>query len=67
MNCNKFSVQQRAFLAAITAAHEPAHFFEVVKDGKLREAMKLEIQELENNGIWVIEDLPPNKKALSCR
>lgn len=69
-----FSIQQRDLFAAITAAHESAYFSEVVKDGKWREAMRLEMQALENNRRWVrnvgageMQDLPSNKKALGCR
>lgn len=29
--------------------------------------MQCEIQALENNGTWVIENLPPTKKALGCK
>ena len=29
--------------------------------------MQREIQALETNGTWVVEDLPTNKKALGCK
>jgi hypothetical protein len=67
VNCDKFSVQHRAFLAAITAGHEPNSFVEAVKDEKWRNAMKEEIQALEDNGTWTTEDLPPGKKAIGCK
>ncbi|KAK3008523.1 hypothetical protein RJ639_013231 [Escallonia herrerae] len=47
------------FLAAINADHEATTFSEAVKDERWREAMQREIQALENNETWEIEDLPP--------
>ena len=67
INCDKFSVQHRAFLAAITAGYEPNSFAEAVKDEKWRNAMKEEIQALEDNGTWTTEDLPLGKKAIGCK
>ena len=61
------SVQHRAFLAAITAGYEPNSFAEAVKDEKWRNAMKEEIQALEDNGTWTTEDLPLGKKAIGCK
>jgi len=55
------------FLAAIHAKHEPTTYSEAVKDAQWREAMQREIQALETNETWVIEDMPANKKALGCK
>lgn len=64
MNCDKFSVRHRNFLAAITADREPVAYSEAVKDARWRKAMQAEIQALEKNETWVIEDLLKGKKAL---
>ncbi|KAK3021080.1 hypothetical protein RJ639_046101 [Escallonia herrerae] len=59
--------REGTFLAAINPDHEPMTFSEAVKDERWREAMKSEIQALENNETWEIEDLRPGKKALGCK
>ena len=55
------------FLVAIDAEYELTTYFEAVKDARWQEAMQQEIQGLETNGTWVIEELPTNKKALGCK
>ncbi|KAJ1703741.1 hypothetical protein LUZ63_003520 [Rhynchospora breviuscula] len=67
VNCNKFSVAHRKFLAAVTAKKEPEHFGEAMKDSNWRKAMQTEIEALERNKTWSIEDLPSEKKAIGCK
>ncbi|KAJ4818592.1 Retroelement pol polyprotein-like [Rhynchospora pubera] len=67
VNCDKFSVAHRTFLAAVTAKKEPDHFGEAMKDINWRKAMQTEIEALERNNTWSIEDLPSNKKAIGCK
>ncbi|KAJ4812357.1 Retroelement pol polyprotein-like [Rhynchospora pubera] len=67
VNCNKFSMAHRIFLAAVTAGKEPRHFGEAMKDKHWRDAMQTEIDALERNGTWTIEDLPPTKTAIGCK
>ena len=55
------------YLAAITKIMEPRYFHEAVKDVKWREAMAKEIEALEINKTWTVEDLPPNKKPINCK
>jgi len=38
-----------------------------VKDERRRDAIQHEIHALENNGTWMIDDLPSNKKTLGCK
>jgi len=47
--------------------NENLSYSEVVKNERWQEAMQREIQALETNGTWVLEDLPPTKKALGCK
>ena len=42
-------------------------FFEAMKDSGWRDAMQKEIGALEDNGTWVMESLPPVKKALGSK
>lgn len=67
VNCDKFSLQHRKFLAAITTEQEPTTFSKAVKDLRWRLAMQSEIQALENNKTWTLCSLPPGKKALGCK
>ena len=67
VNCNNFSIRHCAFLAAITAGVEPASFAEAVRDPRWREAMKSELQALENNNTWTVVSLPPGKRAIGCK
>ena len=46
---------------------EPKSFGEVVKDERWRDAMKKEIQALEDNGTWIVKLLPPDKKTIRCK
>lgn len=67
VNCEKFSPRHRVFLAALTANKEPSSYAQALKDGRWREAMKKEINALENNGTWTVEDLPPGKRAIGSK
>ncbi|KAJ4771370.1 Retroelement pol polyprotein-like [Rhynchospora pubera] len=67
VNCDKFSLAHRKFLAAVTAKKESEHFGEAMKDNNWRKAMQIEIEALERNNTWSIEDLPSNKKAIGCK
>ncbi|GAA0151400.1 hypothetical protein LIER_37282 [Lithospermum erythrorhizon] len=64
LNCNRFSIGHRSFLAALTASTEPRSFKEAMKYPQWREAMKKEIEALEDNGTWSVVQLPKGKKAL---
>ena len=67
VTCANFSVSHNNFLAAIAQVTEPTHYHEAVKDPRWRAAMADEIQALERNETWVLEDLPPAKKSMSCK
>jgi hypothetical protein len=64
---DKFSPGHRVFLASISQEREPLIYAEAEKNHKWREAMKDEIQALQNNKTWIVTDLPPGKKALGCK
>ncbi|KAJ4751619.1 Retroelement pol polyprotein-like [Rhynchospora pubera] len=67
ISSDKFSVKHRAFLAAVTKEREPRHYGEAVKSKNWRDAMQNEIDALERNETWILEDLPPNKSAIGCK
>lgn len=58
---DKFTNTHKAFLTAITKNNEPKHFKQAVKDVRWVEAMKREIQALEENETWSLEELPKGK------
>nr|GEU53945.1 copia protein [Tanacetum cinerariifolium] len=51
----------------ITLGSEPTRFFEAVQHQCWREAMKKELNALENNGTWTCETLPPGKKVIGSK
>lgn len=54
-------------MAAISSQDEPKHYFQAVKHQCWRDAMKKEIQALENNNTWTLTNLPPGKKAIDSK
>ena len=54
-------------MAAVTAGSEPKSFVEAMKDSMWRDAMKKEMQALEDNETWTLEPLTPGKRAIGCR
>ncbi|KAJ4790588.1 Retroelement pol polyprotein-like [Rhynchospora pubera] len=67
VNCNMFSLKHRKFLSAVTKEKEPEHFGEAVKSKHWRDTMQAEIEALERNDTWRVEDLPPGKTSIGCK
>ncbi|XP_074299668.1 uncharacterized protein LOC141630800 [Silene latifolia] len=67
LNYAKFSPNHKVFLSAVTKNHEPSFFKDVVQVPEWREAMRHELDALEKNNTWTLEDLPPNKKAIGSK
>ncbi|XP_074293736.1 uncharacterized protein LOC141620880 [Silene latifolia] len=66
VNYAKFSDAHQRYLAAITTDVEPTSFKEAIRDPRWKQAMEAEIDALEANHTWTIEELPADKKALGC-
>lgn len=62
-----FSSQHQKFLATVSSTIKPRLFKEAMKDPLWQQAMRLEIQALEDNHTWVVTPLPPGKKAIPCK
>lgn len=64
---SNFSTAHAQFLAAVTMGIEPTRFSQAITDPNWCDAMRKEIDALEKNGTWVLEDLPHGKKAIGCK
>ena len=64
---DNFCNNHKAFLTAITINNEPKHFKQAVKDIRWIEAMKQEIQALEENETWSLNELPEGKQAIDSK
>lgn len=64
---NHLSPTYRSYIAATSSVREPTTYSEAVTDTRWIDAMKTEIQALEDNKTWEITDLPPGKKPIGCR
>ena len=67
VGCTRFSATHQAFLVAITVADEPRSFKQAMQTKVWKNAMGSEIDALEENGTWTIEDLPPGKRAIGSK
>lgn len=54
-------------VAAVTAGEDPTRCSDAVREQRWRDAMKAEIDALEENGTWTLAVLPPGKKALGSK
>jgi len=50
----------------VTSTLDPVTFHEAVHDPNWCDAMNHELQALEDNGTWLVTDLPPGRKAIGC-
>ncbi|GJV56561.1 hypothetical protein Tco_1457566 [Tanacetum coccineum] len=58
---DKFSINHKAFLEAITNNDEPKCFKQAAQDARWHEAMQKDVKALEKNGTWTLEYLPEGK------
>ncbi|KAG7578844.1 Zinc finger CCHC-type [Arabidopsis thaliana x Arabidopsis arenosa] len=67
LTCEKFSTSHQVYLAALTTHVEPRSFNEAMKYEVWKNAMGSEVDALQRNHTWDLEELPPNKKALGSK
>lgn len=64
---NNFSKSHLAFFAALDLESEPRTYKEAMRDACWRRAMADEIQDLEGNCTWTIQDLLGGKRSTGCK
>lgn len=64
---DRFSHSHRSYLVAPSVATEPRSYKEAMQDKAWKDAMRAEIDALELNQTWDIQELPPGKIALGCK
>ena len=67
VDCSRFSESHCHFLSAISSLKEPTSYRQAILDEIWRNSIQDEYVALEENGTWVVVDLPPDKHALSCK
>ena len=67
MSFEKFSLSHKAFLIEINSISIPQTLTEALGNEKWKQAMKVEMEALEKNGVWKIMELPKEKKVVGCR
>lgn len=61
------SPKYKAFVASISSVTEPKTYSEAIKDPRWVQAIKEEIQALENNNTWTVVSLPEGKTTIRCK
>lgn len=60
----KFSKSHKFYLASITEHDEPRNYYQAVKDAWWQEVLQNEINPLEQNSTWTLENFPPRKRLV---
>ncbi|KAL6179330.1 hypothetical protein ACLB2K_050846 [Fragaria x ananassa] len=64
---NQLSPSYKAFAANLMLHKEPQSYSQAVQHQEWRDAMRLEIQALEQNRTWSLVPLPPHKHPIGCK
>lgn len=64
---SSYSSRHRHFINSITKQIEPTSYTVAQKNPFWRQAMEDEIEALEANKTWILDVLPPGKKAIGCK
>ncbi|XP_049391420.1 uncharacterized protein LOC125855737 [Solanum stenotomum] len=63
----RLSKEYMAYIAASSSVTEPTTYLEASKDPRWIQAMKEEIEALNQNHTWDVVSLPKGKKSIGCR
>jgi len=55
------------YVLAISSNEEPHNYNEAIRKPEWCEAMKKEIQALEENETWILTNLPQGKQPIGCK
>lgn len=64
---SRLSSSHMAFVASLDNHTEPTSYTQAMRDPRWREAMRHEINALEENGTWTLQSLPPGKRPIGCK
>ncbi|KAL2941800.1 Retrovirus-related Pol polyprotein from transposon TNT 1-94 [Bienertia sinuspersici] len=64
---SNLSTAHKAFITKTENLVEPLTYSEAIKDSRWVEAMNKELKALQDNKTWILMDLPPGKKTISCK
>jgi len=64
---HSISPAYRSYVTKFSQEREPLSYNEALQDSRWIQAMKDEIQGLENNHKWEIVELPEDKRAIGCK
>ncbi|KAK2999074.1 hypothetical protein RJ639_024033 [Escallonia herrerae] len=67
VSCKSFSAAHTQFWDAVSSGSEQHSYKTASHDPKWGAAMRAEIDTLEANGTWTIEDIPPGKKPIGSK
>jgi len=67
ISSQNFTPEHYAFLTAIETNNDPSSYKEASKHAKWNNAMKQELEALENNKTWTITKIPEGKKPIGCK
>lgn len=67
LSYSRFSANHVSFLTTISSHDEPTSFSEAMKHSHWRDAMATEIQALDKNQTWTLQDLPPGKRPIGSK
>jgi len=67
LSYDKLSPTHKHFSLSVSTVFEPTYYHQAVAYREWCEAMKAELQALENNNTWSLVDLPLHKKPIGCK
>ena len=63
----KLQPHYHQFISNVNSIYEPKIFHQAIKISEWQQAMKEELNAMENNNTWTVQPLPSGKQPISCR
>ena len=67
LDYDKLSPSHRAHVHAISSHVEPTSYTQATMISEWKQAMRVELHALEENGTWSLTTLPPGKRDVGCK